>query len=216
MARYGKEHKEATRTRILTQAGRRLKQDGIDGSGVATLMADAGLTNGAFYAHFASKEDLVTQVISSQLDAQAERFAALSPGMAGVEEFIRLYLSPEHRDEVRDGCPSAALLDEITRGSDATRDAYTRGVLHMIDGLAERVAPLDPASARMTVLSTFALMIGTVQLARTFTDRELSDAVLAQGVTSALAILAQASGPQRSGGRRARRLSELPAVLRPR
>ena len=51
--RYGTEHKQATRQRIIETAGRRLKRDGIDGSGVATLMADAGLTNGAFYAHFA-------------------------------------------------------------------------------------------------------------------------------------------------------------------
>ena len=57
--RYGKEHKQATRRRIIDTAGRRFKGDGIDGSGVATLMADAGLTNGAFYGHFTSKEDLV-------------------------------------------------------------------------------------------------------------------------------------------------------------
>ena len=56
MARYGTEHKQATRQRIIETAGRWLKRDGIDGSGVATLMADAGLTNGAFYAHFPSKD----------------------------------------------------------------------------------------------------------------------------------------------------------------
>ncbi len=57
MARYNTEHKAHTRQRILETAGRRLKRDGIDGSGVAALMTDAGLTNGAFYAHFESKED---------------------------------------------------------------------------------------------------------------------------------------------------------------
>ena len=55
MVRYANEHKQETRQRIIETAGRRLKRDGIDGSGVATLMKDAGLTNGAFYAHFASK-----------------------------------------------------------------------------------------------------------------------------------------------------------------
>ena len=59
MARYDKEHKSATRQRIVEAAGKRLKRDGIDGSGVATLMDDAGLTNGAFYTHFASKDDLI-------------------------------------------------------------------------------------------------------------------------------------------------------------
>jgi TetR/AcrR family transcriptional regulator, transcriptional repressor for nem operon len=57
--RYGKERKQEMRRRIVQTAGRGFKRDGIDGSGIATLMSDAGLTNGAFYAHFASKEHLV-------------------------------------------------------------------------------------------------------------------------------------------------------------
>ena len=70
MARYGKEHKEATRRRIIEAAGRRFKRDGIDGSGITTLMADAGLTNGAFYAHFESKDDLVATTVADQLREQ--------------------------------------------------------------------------------------------------------------------------------------------------
>ena len=76
MARYGKEHKEATRRRIVEAAGRRFKRDGIDGSGIATLMADAGLTNGAFYAHFDSKEDLVATTVADQLREQRETLLA--------------------------------------------------------------------------------------------------------------------------------------------
>ena len=72
MARYGKEHKEATKRRIIETAGHRLKRDGIDGSGVSALMADAGLTNGAFYAHFTSKEDLVATTVADQLHQQLE------------------------------------------------------------------------------------------------------------------------------------------------
>ena len=78
--RYGKQHKQATRRRILQTAGRRFKRDGIDGSGIATLMADAGLTNGAFYAHFASKEDLVATALAEQLRGQRESLSALAPG----------------------------------------------------------------------------------------------------------------------------------------
>src|SRR3954471_11913250 len=99
MARYDKEHKQATRERIVATSGRRLKQDGIDGSGVATLMADAGLTNGAFYAHFDSKTDLVATVVAHELSSQAAQIAELPAGMAGVEQIVREYLSPEHRDQ---------------------------------------------------------------------------------------------------------------------
>ena len=113
--RYGKDQKQATRQRILEAAGRRFKADGIDGAGVAAVMSDAGLTNGAFYAHFASKEDLVANVLADQLRAQRQRFDTQPPDRSGLEAIIRAYLSPEHRDQLADGCPSAALLDEIAR-----------------------------------------------------------------------------------------------------
>ena len=67
MNRYGKDHKATTRRAIVEASGRRFKLDGIDGSGVATLMKDAGLTNGAVYAHFGSKDELVAATIADQL-----------------------------------------------------------------------------------------------------------------------------------------------------
>src|SRR5256885_5843163 len=147
VARYDKEHKQATRQRILEMAGRRFKTDGIDGSGVATLMADAGLTNGAFYAHFSSKDDLVANVVADQLGAQAQSFRGLPPGRAGLEGFLREYLSPQHRDNPAAGCPAAALLDEIGRCPAETKDAYTGGVRVILDEIASRLAPKDPRSA---------------------------------------------------------------------
>jgi AcrR family transcriptional regulator len=189
VARYGKEHKQATRRRIIDTAGRRFKRDGIDGSGIATLMADAGLTNGAFYAHFASKEDLVATALAEQLREQRESFSVLAPGRAGVEQYVRDYLSIQHRDNPDDGCPSAALLDEIGRCTDTTKQIYTDGVLAMIDDVAARLAPDDPPSARVKTLSVFAMMVGTLQLSRALADRQLADAVLAQGIHNALALL---------------------------
>src|SRR5213076_767539 len=146
--RYGKGHKQVTRQRILEAAGRRFKQDGIDGSGVATLMADAGLTNGAFYAHFESKEDLVANVLADQLRAQRESFDDQPSDRAGLEAFVRSYLSPQHRDQRPDGCPSAALLDEIARRPAATRQVFTDEVLGVMDDMASRLDPADPQAAR--------------------------------------------------------------------
>ena len=184
MARYGKEHKQATRRRIIEAAGRRLKRDGIDGSGVAALMADAGLTNGAFYAHFDSKEDLVASTVADQLRAQRERYSTQS-----LEEIVRGYLSPQHRDDREGGCPSAALLDEIVRSSDAVKRAYTDGQLAIIDDAAARLAPDDPQSARVQALGVFASMVGTLQVSRALADPRLSDEVLEQGIQNALALL---------------------------
>jgi TetR/AcrR family transcriptional repressor of nem operon len=194
MVRYGKEHKLVTRQRIIDTAGRRLKCDGIDGSGVATLMKDAGLTNGAFYAHFESKEQLVATVVADQLRDQRDRLAAVPPGRDGLEQIVRAYLSPEHRDHPDEGCPSAALLDEITRCEEPVRQAYTDNVLAFIDDITARLAPRDPQSARTKVLGVYAMMVGTLQLSRALADRQLADDLLEQGIGNALAALGLADG----------------------
>ena len=187
--RYGKGHKQATRQRILEAAGRRFKQDGIDGAGVATVMADAGLTNGAFYAHFASKEDLVANVLADQLRAQRQSFDAQPPDRAGLEAFVRSYLSPRHRDQCADGCPSAALLDEIARRPAATKHVFTDELMGVIDDIAARLDPTDAEAAPTDALTLFGLMLGTLQLARALTDRDLSDQLLAHGVETAIKLL---------------------------
>ncbi|MFI5429633.1 TetR/AcrR family transcriptional regulator [Aeromicrobium sp. UC242_57] len=194
MVRYDKQHKEATRSRIVESAGRRLKQDGIDGSGVAVLMKDAGLTNGAFYAHFDSKDSLVAEVVASELAAQLDRYDSLPQGREGVEEMIRQYLSVEHRDNPSEGCPSASLLDEIARSTPATRQAYTDGATALVDALTRRLSGDDGSGepclqARARAFSAYALMVGTMQFARALTDDELSRAVIAQGLADVLAML---------------------------
>jgi len=192
MARYGNEHKEETRRRILESAGRRLKRDGIDGSGIAALMADAGLTNGAFYAHFASKEDLVASVVQEELRRQALALSALAPGIAGIDQLVRSYLSPEHRDHSEAGCPSAALLDEIARSAEVTKDAYTAGTKTLVDEIATRLSPEEPASAHGQALILFTMIVGTLQLARAVNDPALSDEALAHGLDQALTFLGDA------------------------
>ena len=192
--RYSQDHKQATRRRILEVAGRRFKQDGIDGSGVATVMADAGLTNGAFYGHFSSKEDLVANVLADQLRAQRKSFDDQPSDRAGLEEFIRTYLSPEHRDQLADGCPSAALLDEIARRATDTRDVFSAEVMGVVDDIASRLDPTDVDAARTDALTIFGLIVGTLQLARALTDRQLSDQLLARGEETALKLLDEFAG----------------------
>jgi AcrR family transcriptional regulator len=189
VARYDTEHKAHTRRRIIETAGRRLKRDGIDGSGVAALMTDAGLTNGAFYAHFQSKDDLVANVVAEQLAAQREVLAALPEGRAALEQFVHGYLSPEHRDDPGTGCTNAALLAEIGRCGDTVRDSYTRGVRSVIDVIATLLAPEDPAAARTTALGLLTTLVATMQIARAVSDREMSDDLLRSGILNAQLLL---------------------------
>ena len=107
--------------------------------GISALVADAGLTNGAFYGHFASKDALIATVVAEQLAAQVAAVEALPPGLPSVEAFVREYLSPEHRYDPGNGCPSAALLDEISRQDVATRQAYTDGARALIGAIERHV-----------------------------------------------------------------------------
>jgi TetR/AcrR family transcriptional repressor of nem operon len=190
MARYSPEHKEATRRRMIETAGRRFKSDGIDGSGIATLVADAGLTNGAFYGHFASKDDLVASVVAQQLADQVAVVDALS-GLEEVAEYLGEYLSPAHRDDLAGGCPSAALLDEIGRCDVAVREAYTDGARSMIEAIARHLDPGEEGDAQRTeerAIGLFSLLVGSLQTARAVTDPELSDQILAAAYSNAMTI----------------------------
>ncbi len=188
MARYRPEHKEATRRRMIETAGRRFKSDGIDGSGIATLVADAGLTNGAFYGHFASKDDLVASVVADQLAAQLNLVNDLPRGLASVESFLRDYLSPAHRDNLAGGCPSAALLDEIGRCDIAVREAYTDGASAMISAIARHLDDGDAAAATQRAIGLFTLLVGSLQAARAVTDPELSERILAAAYANAMTL----------------------------
>lgn len=189
MARSTAERKAETRRRIIETASGRFKRDGIDGSGIATLMSDAGLTNGAFYAHFSSKDDLVANVVADQLRAQCENLSSLPPGRGPLEAFVREYLSPHHRDHPDTGCPNAALLDEIGRCDDAVRDAYTEGMQSIVDVIAAHLSPHEPSAARTAAVGLFSVLVATLQLARAVSDRQLSDDILAAGIVNAQLLL---------------------------
>ncbi|MGZ6576405.1 MAG: TetR/AcrR family transcriptional regulator, partial [Solirubrobacteraceae bacterium] len=88
-----------------------------------------------------------------------------------------------------DGCPSAALLDEIARRPTATRQVFTDELMDEIDDIASRLDPTDIEAARTDALTVFGLMVGTLQLARALTDRDLSDRLLDHGVETALNML---------------------------
>lgn len=188
--RYETGRKAATRQRILDVASRKFREEGIAAVGLASVMADAGLTNGAFYAHFDSKEDLVKEILVEALREQGEAVAALL-AQDGLDGVIRNYLTPDHRQARGDGCPSAALLDEIARRPEDTRIAYTDRLLETMDMIAPHLCDADPARARVDALAIFGTLIGALQLSRAITDETLANQILERAITNAM-TLAQA------------------------
>jgi len=186
--RYEKGHKDTTRQHIIDVASRQFRGHGVAAVGLAGIMSDAGLTNGAFYTHFDSKEDLVQAVLVKALDRREDRLRAVAADNAGLETMIRDYLSPRHRDRADDGCPTAALVAEVARHPKATRDAFTAKVSTFIELIETQIYAGSPAERRRNAVAIYGMMVGALQLARAVNDKKLSDEILESGVTAALAL----------------------------
>lgn len=186
--RFEKGHKENTRKRIIDVASRRFRRDGASASGLAGIMAEAGLTNGAFYLHFESKEVLLREVLANTLAEKEARFEHDSHAGRGIEGAIRRYLNKEHLLSSEDGCPSAALLPEIGRQSKLTRKAYEDGLLPLISTLARKLPNPGSKDATRRAMAIFSLMVGTLQIARAVPDASLAEDILESGVEAALIL----------------------------
>ena len=181
--RYEKGHKEATRQRIVETAAAEFRRNGIDGIGVADVMAKAGLTHGGFYSHFASKEELVRAALDEA--AKKSRIRKIADEGGSLEDIIRWYLRPEHRDVPERGCAIAALVAEVGRHSQSTRKEMTGSVDRLL-GIIEPRLPAGTKDRRKTAIGIFSILVGALQLARTVNDKELSDQIIEAGIESAL------------------------------
>ena len=186
--RYEKGHKEATRQHIVDVASRQFRENGVAAAGLAGVMSAAGLTNGAFYAHFESKEDLVRAVLADALDRRERGLAGSLKANAGLEKSIRDYLAPRHRDNAGSGCPTAALVAEIARHPRQTRDIFTAKAEHIILLIAAQLRTGPVAERRRRAMAIYGMMVGTLQLARAVNDRKLSDEMLESAIEGALAL----------------------------
>ena len=190
--RYEKGRKDTSRRRIMDVAIEHFRTDGIAASGLAAIMKDAGLTNGAFYPHFPSKTDLVRETISDALARQSEWLrGVLDEG--GIERLIDIYLSPQHRDNPGQGCASAALLPELARQPDETRGMYAKQSRTLVRQLADAL-PADVEAKEDIACAIFATLIGTLQLARAV-DKETSDRILRSARNSIRALANPAHPP---------------------
>ncbi|WP_426408995.1 TetR family transcriptional regulator [Bradyrhizobium ganzhouense] len=189
--RYDKGHKDETRRHILDVASAQFRESGIAAVGLAGIMSEAGLTNGAFYSHFASKEELVREVLTDALTRREERHKANLENGVALETTIRDYLSTRHRDRAGTGCPIAALVAEIARHPKATRDAFTGKVADIIVLMAEQIRQGPAKERRRRVITIYSTMVGALQLARAVNDKSLSDEILENAVEAAVALASE-------------------------
>lgn len=140
--RYTEQHKEETRERILDEAARRLRRDGICSTTLAPLMQSVGLTHGAFYAHFPTKQALVEAALGTAVEQTLERWPQ-PDDTAQLRAFIDDYLSPQHRDDPGLGCPLPSLAAELgLRGTpSASTDLLVARLARRLDACALEAGP---------------------------------------------------------------------------
>ena len=172
--------KEASHERILSVAARAIRRSGYDGTGVADIMKEAGLTHGAFYAHFPSREAMLAEAATR---ACAESAAAVSGVVASVptdqalKSMLRGYLSREHLEHAESGCPLAALGSETRRQAPEVRRATTQHIKAMVDLVARQSPDWGQPSAHERALLTIAGMVGTLVLARAVDEPALANSL---------------------------------------
>ncbi|WP_106188499.1 TetR/AcrR family transcriptional regulator [Umezawaea tangerina] len=196
MPRITKEDKARNRQNILEAASRMFRSQGVDAVGIAELMKEAGLTHGGFYNHFASKNDLVVEVCGAAFAASHGSLAQIvddGPHQDGsaLKRVVDGYLSTAHRDAPDGGCPSASLVTDAGRHSEAVQSAYAAGVEGYLTGFAaeflreaeENGHDLDPDEARHKAMRLLSEMVGALVLARAVrqVEPELSDEILRAG-----------------------------------
>ncbi|MEY4907212.1 MAG: hypothetical protein RL260_930 [Pseudomonadota bacterium] len=173
--------KDATHERIVAVAARAIRRSGYDGTGVADIMKEAGLTHGAFYAHFTSREAMLAEAAGracAESAATAADVVASVPRDKALTAMLQAYLSKEHVEHADRGCPLAALGAETSRQAPEVRRVATRHVKEMIDLVARQSPDWGQPAAHERAIVTIATMVGALLLARAVDDTGLSDDLL--------------------------------------
>lgn len=188
--RYAPTHKEEARARLVEATGALAKQKGFSATGVDSLMAAAGMTSGAFYAHFRSKNELLESIVQNELQRSAQLFAA--PTRAQALKVLRGYLSNAHVEHPESGCAVPALAPEIARAGASTQQVFEQGVAELQARFRDLVG--DDAKA----WALLAQLVGAVTVARALPPGATRSALLDGAARQVEQLLAAAPASESS------------------
>jgi TetR/AcrR family transcriptional regulator, transcriptional repressor for nem operon len=168
------------RETVINVASRLFREHGFDGIGLKDLMKGAGLTQGAFYKQFASKEDLAVQASRRAMESATQRWATATA--ANPEDplgaVLAFYLSMDHREERMDGCPIVALGSDAARQSSDVKASFEAGIREYLENLGRLIATTDGEEPNGKALAVLSTMVGSVMLSRVVNDPDLAQAFL--------------------------------------
>ena len=168
------------RETVINVASRLFRECGFDGIGLKDLMKGAGLTQGAFYKQFASKEDLAAQASKRALESATLRWSAATAAKPKdpLGAVVAFYLSADHRDEKMDGCPIVALGSDAARQGSDVKASFEAGIKAHLEVLGRLIAGTGGVDRDRKVMAILATMVGAMTLSRVVNDPDLAQAFL--------------------------------------
>jgi TetR/AcrR family transcriptional regulator, transcriptional repressor for nem operon len=204
--RKSKAETAKTRQRIVDVAAHEFRSNGVAATGVAQIMAAAGLTHGGFYRHFGSKDQLLAEACTSGLDSMVQSYRSAAQG--GREAFVRnlqASLTPAYRDDRSGGCPLVAMGSELARADEVTRRGASRGFEELVEQIAEWLPARSGREVRDEAIAVLTGMIGAVTMSRVVDDARLSARILRAAKNDVSRRFGTTSSGPRTAVRRGRR-----------
>jgi TetR/AcrR family transcriptional repressor of nem operon len=177
--RMSREATAQSRERILSAASKMVRERGVEATSIADVMQAAGMTNGGFYRHFRSKEEMIAAAIRAAFDDIADRFDRRlreHGAAAAIDAYVDEYLSVLHVEHAGRGCPVAAVGADAGRCGDAFAEEFIAGSEKLIERLSNRCAGATPE--RAAAIRRLATLVGAVVIARAVGRGALRDEVI--------------------------------------
>lgn len=196
---HSRAEKAESRERILEVTARQIRQGGLDSVSIGEVMKAANLTHGGFYGHFPSRAGLISAALERALErGEAAFFAARSTEKnATVKSIVNSYLSPAHRDDMRDGCAIAALSGDVGRAEDdQVRTQMSRRLEQSFEDMARAMGSGPKAEA--AAVTAWCAMVGAINLSRVFRGTPRADEILRTARQSILDLEASVRGSETS------------------
>ena len=179
--RYSPEHKQETHRKIVKDASRRVRAEGLTGAAVATVMRDTGLTHGGFYKHFESKDELLVESLHEAFREIIDNLAQVaekSPAGEAWKTIVKTYLSLDYCDRVETGCPMAALAPELARVDRKMRPRVVAELVNYKSRMISFMPGRRTEDKERAFFAIFSTMIGAIQIARLLPDPAMREKVL--------------------------------------
>jgi TetR/AcrR family transcriptional regulator, transcriptional repressor for nem operon len=180
--RYRPEHKAEVHEKIVKDASRRVRAEGMNGAAVAAVMQDNGLTHGGFYKHFESKDELLLESLHEAFREIGDTLAAAaeqSPPGTAWKAIVKTYLAPEYCERPERGCPLPALGPELARADKALKPRILGELVRYKNRMAAFMPGRRIADKERAFFAIFSTMIGAVEIARILPEPAMSEKVLA-------------------------------------